>query len=47
MKKDTTGLSRVLEWKFLGHALRDPHTYLMVGVFLLWVFPALESSPAL
>ncbi|KAM5541469.1 hypothetical protein V8D89_005023 [Ganoderma adspersum] len=40
MKNDTTGLSKAFKWKFLWNAVRDPHTYLMVGVFLFNVIPA-------
>ena len=35
MKNDTKGLSKSFKWKFLWQALRDPHTYLMVGIYLL------------
>ena len=35
IKADTSGLSKAFKWKFLWQALRDPHTYLMIGIFLL------------
>ncbi|KAM5541470.1 hypothetical protein V8D89_005024 [Ganoderma adspersum] len=40
MKKDTKGLSKAFKWKFLWQALRDPHTYLMVGIYLFILIPA-------
>ncbi|KAM5541464.1 hypothetical protein V8D89_005018 [Ganoderma adspersum] len=44
IRNDTTGLSKVFKWKFLWQALRDPHTYLMIGVFLFVLIPAYSFS---
>ncbi|PIL24584.1 MFS general substrate transporter [Ganoderma sinense ZZ0214-1] len=40
IKNDTAGLSKTFKWKFLWQALRDPHTYLMVGIYLFILIPA-------
>ncbi|KAM5541460.1 hypothetical protein V8D89_005014 [Ganoderma adspersum] len=44
IKNDTTGLSKAFKWKFLCQAVRDPHTYLMIGVFLFVLIPAYSFS---
>ena len=35
IKNDTAGLDKTYKAKFLWQALRDPHSYLMAGIYFL------------
>ena len=46
IKQDTAGLTKAFQWKFLGQALQDPHTYLYMLLYLLYA-PLYLTQPLL
>ncbi|KAL6302068.1 MFS general substrate transporter [Sparassis latifolia] len=39
LKADNTGLAKGFKWDFLFQALKDPHSYLFIGVYLFLLIP--------